>query len=46
MNLLKASDWGLQNNMQNAAHPLVGVDSSNPRRQMGWRLHYHGDGVC
>jgi hypothetical protein len=32
--------------MRKAAHPSGGMDSSNPRRWRGKRLHHHGDGVC
>ena len=32
--------------MWKAAHPLCGVDSSNPHCWRGWRLHHHGGGVC
>ena len=32
--------------MRKAAHPSGGMDSSNPRRWRGERLHHHGDGVC
>jgi hypothetical protein len=31
--------------MRKAAHPSGGMDSSNPRRWRGERLHHHGDGV-
>ena len=46
MNLFKSFDSGLGKNMRRAARPLGGLDSSNPRRWRGWRLHHHGDGVC
>ncbi len=32
--------------MCKAARPLDGVDSSNPCRWRGKRLHHHGGGVC
>ena len=32
--------------MRKAAHPLGSMDSSNPRRWRGERLHHHGDVVC
>ncbi len=32
--------------MRKAARHLDGVDSSNPRRWRGKRLHHHGGGVC
>ena len=32
--------------MRKTAHPSGGMDSSNPRRWRGERLHHHGDGVC
>ena len=44
MNLLNRFDGGIVTSMSKAAHPSGGVDSSNPRRWRGERLH-HGDGV-
>jgi hypothetical protein len=37
---------GLGTNMRKAARHLDGVDSLNPRRWRGKRLHHHGGGVC
>ena len=45
MNLFKSFDRGLGKNMLMAARLLGGMDSSNPRRWKGERLHHHGDGV-
>jgi hypothetical protein len=36
---IKPFDDGLGKNMCMAAHPLGGLDSSNPCRWRGWRLH-------
>jgi hypothetical protein len=46
MNLSKPFDGGLDKGMRKAAHPLGGIDSSNPRRREGWQLHRHSGGVC
>jgi hypothetical protein len=46
LNLLNRFDGGIGMNMRKAAHPSGGMDSSNPRRWRGERLHHHGDGVC
>jgi hypothetical protein len=44
--LLKPFNRGLGRNMSKAASHSDGVDSSNPRRWRGERLHHHGGGVC
>jgi hypothetical protein len=44
--LPKPFNRGLGMNMSKAARHSDGVDSSNPRRWMGKRLHHHGGGVC
>jgi hypothetical protein len=46
LNLLNRFDGGIRTNMRKAARPSSGMDSSNPRRWRGERLHHHGDGVC
>jgi hypothetical protein len=46
LNLLNCFDGGIGTNMRKATHPSGGMDSSNPRRWSGKRLHHHGDGVC
>jgi hypothetical protein len=46
LNLLNHFDDGIRMSMRKVNHPLGGVDSSNPRRWRGERLHHHGDGVC
>ena len=46
MNLSKPLGGGLATNMCKATRPSGGMDSSNPRRLRGWRLHHHGGGVC
>jgi hypothetical protein len=46
LNLLNCFDGGIGKIMQKAARPSSGMDSSNPRRWRGERLHHHGDGVC
>ncbi len=46
MNLLNFFDGGVGKIMQKAACPSIGMDSSNPRRWRGERLHHYGDGVC
>jgi hypothetical protein len=46
LNLLNCFDGGIGKIMRKAAHPSSGMDSSNPRRWRGKRLHHHGDGVC
>jgi hypothetical protein len=46
LNLLNRIDGGIGTNMRKAAHPSGGMDSSNPRRWRGERLHHHGDGFC
>ena len=46
MILLKLFDGGVGKNMLKAAQPSSGMDSSNPRRWRGKRLHHHGDVVC
>jgi hypothetical protein len=43
LNLLNCFDGGIGTSMRKAAHPSGGVDSSNPRRWRGERLHHHGD---
>jgi hypothetical protein len=45
MNLFNRFDSGIVTSMSKAAHPSGGVDSSNPRRWRGERLHHHGDVV-
>ncbi len=44
--LPKPFDRGLGMNMSKAAHHSDGVDSLNPRRWRGERLHHRGGGVC
>jgi hypothetical protein len=44
--LPKSFDSGLGTNMSKAARHSNGVDSSNPHRWRGKRLHHHGGGVC
>jgi hypothetical protein len=46
MNLFKSFDSGLGQYMHMTAHPLGGMESSNPRRWRGKRLHHHGGDVC
>ncbi len=46
MNLTKPFNSGLGKWMRKAAHPSGGVDSLNPHRWRGKRLHHHGGGVC
>jgi hypothetical protein len=46
MNLFKSFDSGLGQYMRKAAHPLGGMESSNPRCWRGKRLHHHGGDVC
>jgi len=46
MNLFKSFDSGIGKNMCNNTHSSGSVDSSNPCRRRGWRLHHHGGGVC
>jgi hypothetical protein len=46
MNLFKYFDSILGQYMRKAARPSGGVESSNPRRWRGKRLHHHGDDVC
>ena len=46
LNLTKPFHSGLKKWMCKAARHLDGVDSSNPRRWRGERLHHHGGGVC
>jgi hypothetical protein len=46
MNLLKPVNGGFEKGVRKATHPSGGMDSSNSRRQRGWRLHHHGGGVC
>jgi hypothetical protein len=46
LNLLNRFDGGIGTSMRKAAHPSGGMDSSNPHRWRGERLHHHGDGVC
>jgi hypothetical protein len=46
MNLFKSFDSGLGQNMCKAARPSGGMESSNPRRWRGKRLHHHGGDVC
>jgi hypothetical protein len=45
MNLFKSFNSGLGQHMCKAAHPLGGMESSNPRRWRGKRLHHHGGDV-
>ncbi len=45
MNLFKSFNSGLGKYMCKAAHPLGGMESSNPRRWRGKRLHHHGGDV-
>jgi len=44
LNPLNRFDDGIGTSMRKAAHPSGGVDSSNPHRWRGERLHHHGDG--
>jgi hypothetical protein len=46
LNLLIHFDGGVRKIMRKAARSSSGIDSSNPRRWRGERLHHHGDGVC
>ncbi len=46
MNLFKSFDSGLGQYMCKAARPSGGMESSNPRRWRGKRLHHHGGDVC
>ena len=46
MNLFKSFDSGLGKYMRKAARPSGGMESSNPRRWRGKRLHHHGGDVC
>jgi hypothetical protein len=46
MNLTKPFNSSLGKLMRKAARPSGGVDSLNPRRWRGKRLHHHGGGVC
>jgi hypothetical protein len=48
LNLLNCFDGGVGKMMRKAARPSSGMDSSNPRRWRGERLHHHDhcDGVC
>jgi hypothetical protein len=45
MNLFKFFNSGLGQYMRKAAHPLGGMESSNPLRWRGKRLHHHGGDV-
>jgi hypothetical protein len=45
-NLCKSFDSGLGKHMHKAACPSGSMDSLNPRRWRGKRLHHHGGGVC
>jgi hypothetical protein len=45
LNLLNCFDGGIGKIMRKAARPSSGMDSSNPHRWRGERLHY-GDVVC
>jgi hypothetical protein len=46
MNLFKSFDSDLGKYTRKAARPSGGMESSNPRRWRGERLHHHGGGVC
>ncbi len=46
LNLLNCFNGGIRKNMRKDAHPSSGMDSSNPHRWRGKRLHHHGDVVC
>jgi hypothetical protein len=46
LNLTKPFNSGLKKLMHKAACHSDGVDSLNPRRWRGKRLHHHGGGVC
>ena len=46
MKLSKSFDSGLRQYMCKAAHPSGSVESSNPHRWRGKRLHHQGGGVC
>jgi hypothetical protein len=41
MNQTKSFNGGHGKGMRKAAKPSSDVDSSNPRRWRGWRLHHH-----
>jgi hypothetical protein len=45
MNLFQSFNSGLGQYMCKAAHPLGGMESSNPRCWRGKRLHHHGGDV-
>jgi hypothetical protein len=44
MNLFKSFNSDLGQYMRKAARPLGGMESLNPRRWRGERLHHHGGG--
>jgi hypothetical protein len=46
LHLLNCFDGGVGKIMRKAVHPSSGMDSSNPHRWRGERLHHHGGGVC
>ncbi len=46
MNLFKSFDSILGQYMRKAARPLGSMESSNPHRWRGKRLHHHGGDVC
>jgi hypothetical protein len=46
LNLTKLFKGSLGQYMCKAARPSGGMDSSNPHRWRGERLHHHGGGVC
>jgi hypothetical protein len=46
MNLFKSFNSSLGKYMCKAACPLGSMESSNPRRWRGKRLHHHGGDVC
>jgi hypothetical protein len=46
VNLFKTFDSSLGQYMRKAGRPSGGMESSNPRRWRGKRLHHHGSDVC
>jgi hypothetical protein len=46
MNQFKSFHGDLGKYMCKAARPLGGMESLNPHRWRGKRLHHHGGGVC
>ncbi len=46
MNVTKSFVGGLGQYLRKAARHLDGMDSYNPHRWRGKRLHHHGGGIC